>query len=487
MFLVFILFASCANIVPPDGGPKDIAAPIVISTTPKNPSIYFENNIITLLFDEYIQIKNIKDITVSPKCNPPPKIMLRGKRLEIKLNCPLDENTTYTINFGKSISDINEGNVLTNFKYVFSKGSYLDSFFIAGTVKNLYFNENLEGVLVGLSNAIDSLKPYYYTFSKKDGGFSLNNIKEDEYLLFSFLDDNNNFQYDFGELISMPETIQNLNTTKNLGLFYEKSADPIIDVKNINKNSIVFEHDILKDSIIVLNTTGIWNIEQKSSVFWFNKSPNFIKYRYQNIIDSIAISNPDSIEKISLKLRSELHQIHKEKVINIETNIPIKNLIPENFTWELNTESIRPRIINPFIIQIPLSSNLSKSQKLIISAEALLSENNKTNDSTTFYIDSNQEKYGSLKIKSEIADTNLVVELFDNNNIIRKTGLKDSVLIDWVPPGNYNLRVFMDYNKNNNWDPGSILNNKRSEKIIIYPQTIKIKSNWEIDVLLERP
>ena len=285
----------------------------------------------------------------------------------------------------------------------------------------------------------------------------------------------------------MPETIQNLNTTKNLGLFYEKSADPIIDVKNINKNSIVFEHDILKDSIIVLNTTGIWNIEQKSSVFWFNKSPNFIKYRYQNIIDSIAISNPDSIEKISLKLRSELHQIHKEKVINIETNIPIKNLIPENFTWELNTESIRPRIINPFIIQIPLSSNLSKSQKLIISAEALLSENNKTNDSTTFYIDSNQEKYGSLKIKSEIADTNLVVELFDNNNIIRKTGLKDSVLIDWVPPGNYNLRVFMDYNKNNNWDPGSILNNKRSEKIIIYPQTIKIKSNWEIDVLLERP
>ena len=226
----------------------------------------------------------------------------------------------------------------------------------------------------------------------------------------------------------MPETIQNLNTTKNLGLFYEKSADPIIDVKNINKNSIVFEHDILKDSIIVLNTTGIWNIEQKSSVFWFNKSPNFIKYRYQNIIDSIAISNPDSIEKISLKLRSELHQIHKEKVINIETNIPIKNLIPENFTWELNTESIRPRIINPFIIQIPLSSNLSKSQKLIISAEALLSENNKTNDSTTFYIDSNQEKYGSLKIKSEIADTNLVVELFDNNNIIRKTGLKDSMM-----------------------------------------------------------
>ncbi|MAZ58044.1 MAG: hypothetical protein CMP56_01360 [Flavobacteriales bacterium] len=485
MFWVFVLFASCANIVPPDGGPKDITPPIVINSTPENPSIYFKNNVITLVFNEYIQVKNIKDIRISPQCNPPPEIILKGKRLEIKLNCSLEKNTTYTINFGKSIEDLNEGNVLTNFKYVFSRGSSLDSLFIHGTVKDLYFNENLEGVLVGLSNTMDSLIPYYYTYSNRDGSFSLNNIKDDKYLLFSFLDDNNNFQYDLGELVSTPDTVQNLNITKSLGLFYEKPANPIIDVKNINKNTILFEHNILKDSIIILNTPGFWKINLKSSVFWFNKSPNFIKYRYLNITDSIAVSSPDSAERISLKVISELHQINAERMINIETNMPIKNLIPENFTWEISPEAIKPKIINPFIIQIPIGPDFNKSQKLIISEEALVSQNNQTNDSTTFYIESNYEKYGSLKIKSEIADTNLVLELFDNNNIIRKSSLKDSILINWIPPGNYNLRLFSDYNNNMHWDSGSLVNSQACEKIIIYPQTIKIKSNWEVDIILD--
>ena len=177
MFLFFVLFVSCANIIPPDGGPRDVSPPVVTKTTPKNPSVFFESNIITLLFDEYIQLKNRNDIRISPQCNPPPEIIAKGKKIEIKLNCLPDENTTYTINFGKSIADLNEGNILTNFKYVFSKEGALDSLFITGRVKDLYFNDNLEGALVGLSNNMDSLIPYYYTFSKKDGSFNLNNIK----------------------------------------------------------------------------------------------------------------------------------------------------------------------------------------------------------------------------------------------------------------------------------------------------------------------
>ena len=71
--------------------------------------------------------------------------------------------------------------------------------------------------------------------------------------------------------------------------------------------------------------------------------------------------------------------------------------------------------------------------------------------------------------------------------IISKKNLQDSIVIDWIPPGNYNVRVFIDENNNNHWDSGNILSKEMSEKIIIYPQIIKVKANWEIDVVLDEP
>ena len=57
--------------------------------------------------------------------------------------------------------------------------------------------------------------------------------------------------------------------------------------------------------------------------------------------------------------------------------------------------------------------------------------------------------------------------------------------MNWIPPGNYKLRLFVDDNNNNQWDAGKIQNGIASEKIIVYPQTIKIKSNWEIEIILD--
>ena len=70
MYWVFVLFASCANIVPPDGGPKDITPPIVINSTPENPSIYFKNNVITLLFNAencHTTITNLYSKSIDPQ------------------------------------------------------------------------------------------------------------------------------------------------------------------------------------------------------------------------------------------------------------------------------------------------------------------------------------------------------------------------------------------------------------------------------------
>ena len=54
-FLSFYLFfTSCANIVLPTGGEKDITPPKLLKTSINNNSINFQDDVITFIFDENI-------------------------------------------------------------------------------------------------------------------------------------------------------------------------------------------------------------------------------------------------------------------------------------------------------------------------------------------------------------------------------------------------------------------------------------------------
>ena len=68
-----------------------------------------------------------------PPIDPTPQISPVGsvnKVLSITKIDSLLENTTYSFNFGESIEDNNEGNKLSDFRYVFSTGKFIDSLYI---------------------------------------------------------------------------------------------------------------------------------------------------------------------------------------------------------------------------------------------------------------------------------------------------------------------------------------------------------------------
>ena len=52
----------------------------------------------------------------------------------MKLKDTLESNTTYSMNFGNAIRDVNEGNIMKDFTYVFSTGPYIDSLELTGNV-----------------------------------------------------------------------------------------------------------------------------------------------------------------------------------------------------------------------------------------------------------------------------------------------------------------------------------------------------------------
>mgnify|MGYP001281870306 CR=1 FL=1 len=307
--LFVLLFCGCANIVPPNGGTKDASAPRLVSAFPENKSVRFNSNQIILKFDEYILLKNSNLIHISPSCGEKVSISQRGKQIEMSLNCSLEKNTTYSINFGNSIIDLNEGNELKNFKYIFSTGETLDSLTIKGKVRRLYNDEGDDAVsMVALYKDAVSENPYYYTFSEPNGQFIIENIKQDSYMLYAILDENGNMGYDDGELNSFPKIINTFDTIVNLGLFYNNVNTKIKDVTNICKNAIEFQHNLTQGSIDILNTNGWWNAGKESSVFWFHQSPKNIKYEFNGVIDSVDIYNADSI-KMDLKISKSILQV----------------------------------------------------------------------------------------------------------------------------------------------------------------------------------
>jgi hypothetical protein len=138
-FLFTLILVGCAKRGSISGGLKDTIPPILEMSIPKNFSTEFSSKSIKLTFDEFVKLKNInKQLIISPPLSINPQILpsTASKSITINFLDSLRTNTTYSMNFGQSIEDNNEGNPYPQFKYVFSTGKFIDSLSIQGTIKD---------------------------------------------------------------------------------------------------------------------------------------------------------------------------------------------------------------------------------------------------------------------------------------------------------------------------------------------------------------
>jgi hypothetical protein len=150
------LLHSCANIGTPDGGLYDETPPKIVRTTPEYGSMNANPKKITLEFDEFIKLENsYENVVISPPQFEAPEIESSGKKVTVILNDTLKPNFTYTIDFGNSIVDNNEGNPMSEYAFTFSTGDVIDTLQVSGHVLEAENLEPIKGILVGLYS-IDS-------------------------------------------------------------------------------------------------------------------------------------------------------------------------------------------------------------------------------------------------------------------------------------------------------------------------------------------
>ena len=195
---------SCANTTtPPSGGDKDTIPPFITELYPLPGSINVpvKKTQLKLTFNEYVTVKDMKSLFLSPPMEKAPKYKLKGKSVVVYFEDDLDSNKTYTLDVTNAIADNNEGNMYPGYTLVFSTGDTVDSMMVTGIVQDCNTLEPIKGATVMLykdhaDSAVFLKRPDAAIKTDDWGFFCLRNIQDTCFRMYAIIDENNNNKYD---------------------------------------------------------------------------------------------------------------------------------------------------------------------------------------------------------------------------------------------------------------------------------------------------
>lgn len=521
-FLFQLLWSSCAIQVPPGGGDKDISEPKVIRSVPENFSTEFKGNEIAITFNEYIQLKDVQTkLVVSPPLNIFPDLKVRKKTLHISFEDTLENNTTYSFNFGNSITDNNEGNAIENYQFVFSTGNVIDSLEISGEIKNSFDAKPVKEALVMLyKENVDSLpykrRPYYFGKSDVEGHYRVRNISPGSYKVIGLKDGNQDYLYNpFEEDFAFSDSIVEAGASGiDLRLF--KETEPLKIIRTYSEEpgkaicifsgradtvSMIWYSDTVRLDVFNINysekkdTLTIWyrnldsdtlqigfpQIERSDTVIVrllkkdskiFSKSKPVLRIEAQNSAGKfqdlhrpfdILFNHP--VETANLNAMEFLEDSVKISGNNFQFIDSAKKILRYNGKW-------KPSATCDLLIPSGLFRDIYKLEN-----DTLITEF-RTKQETDY-----ASLTGALELKSNKYP--VLIQLVDANEKVfeeRVLQTDTAVVFNYLAPGLYRLKLIIDKNKNSQWDPGIYLSKIQPEEIFYYPEPIQIRSNWDVEI-----
>jgi hypothetical protein len=508
----------------------------VLQTTPATGTTFFKGNEITIRFDEYVQLKDLSNqLMISPRFKTTPEVSATGKEVTIEFD-PKDllPNTTYRIDFGKAIADMNESNSLNAFTYVFSTGAVIDSLEIRGVVTAANNNATQGDVLIGLYKPNDTLRtaqkdsvvfllpPDYSTRTDASGNFRIGNLPVASYELYAIRDNNRNSLYDgVSEKVAFAGKVNSgSDSSVKVNLFQEDPAK--LFVKRAFSPFYGFAQIILNkpasDRIRTLagNQSDIYvpksNVPRDTiSIFYRDvKDTLGLLLGFEDLgrTDTIRIVLPDA--KPAKKRLRTITSSASGGVLGVNSELDLrfpvwmdtaslllsKLRIQSNDDSLIKTKTVRGRWLDVHTLRIEAPFKPGVSYSLIGDTGMVHDLSGTSNDSNLIVIRRQmQADLSKLTLKVMVPRKQAyVIQLINQQEAVVAfhsfaVALSATNLVSLefpaVQPGTYKAKLIFDDNANGRWDTGNLVSKRQPEKVIVSTKDLKLLSDWEIEELVE--
>lgn len=420
-----VMGSSCANIVPPAGGPKDTLPPRLLRVEPGDSSTRFRSKKIVFTFDEYVDLQEPgNNLLFTPLTLNPPRITSKLKTITAEIRDTLAPNTTYVLNFGNAIKDINESNVLHNFKYVFSTGDAIDSLTLNGKVilaESGKIDSTLQVVLHTdfTDSAVVKKLPKYAARLDGKGNFHFTNLPSGNYAIYALGDAGTMRRYTSKtQLFAFADSVVRVapNQSQQITLYAYKEASATTETK----------------------TATTKTTEKRLRV------TNNLTSNQQDLLGDLVLT-------FERPLRS--FDSAKARLSTDSTFTPVAN-----YSFVLDSGRKQLRLKTQWKEHTKYHLVFDKDF-----AEDTLGRKPLRTDTLSFTT-RRLSDYGNitLRLKNVDAKRNPVLQFLQNDVVVFATPISSGRFTQKIfAPGDYSLRILYDTNGNGKWDPGQFFGGKK--------------------------
>ncbi|MCK7558793.1 Ig-like domain-containing protein [Chitinophaga sedimenti] len=403
----------------------------------------------------------IEKLIVSPTLKRTPTITAKLRTVTIAIKDTLKPNTTYTFNFNDAIRDLNERNPIEDFQYVVSTGDYLDSLQITGTTYQAETGQidSTIGVFLYASmedSIVSKEKPLYYARSKGDGSFR---FKTWRLAVIRYL-----------HLRKKIVTCSTHSTRSRLRLWIVPSCwEPIFQGSTWRCSGERYRgHSSTRRS------TGAGRAQRRRK----KKLPKFLASA------KLEGGQQDLGEPMLVGFTIPVRMLDSTKILLLEDTslirVPImakmddttRQTLVVNYNWKEG---------KPYQLILPKDFATDTLNQTFAKADTIKFNSKERSDYGTVTLSFKITDTTYLKMKDTI---DFVVQLVSGKEVKYTGNINSgSRKRDLIKPGQYDIRILVDENKNGIWDTGIYYGKpkKQPEKVFPFPKQVNIKPNWSIN------
>lgn len=463
LFIAALVFADgiglsgCANIIPPSGGPRDSLPPILMNASPRDSSLNFTNNRITFVFDEFVEVNNVlENLIVSPTPKRMPEVTSKLRTVTVKILDTLEPNTTYTLNFGDAIRDINEGNEFKDFTYIFSTGAQFDTISLAGKVILAETGGVDSTMIVVLHTNLDDSavakdRPRYYTRVNGDGSFRFQNLPKATFNIYALKDESGTKKY---------------TSPSQLFAFADQPVNTATPSQPIILNAYREKPDTRPGSTATTTSGATSGRRDRTQA----------QDRFLRLTTNIEADQLDLLSDLEIRFVNPLKTFDTTKVRF--TDDQFNDLAGEKYTLDSTRKLVTLKY--PWLGNTLYNVIVSKDFAEDSAGRKIF------RDDTLNFRTRKEGDYGALKLRFLNLDMSKnPVLLFVQGEQIKYTHVftDRNVNVKLFVPGEYDLRILYDENRNGKWDPGEFYGRHRQpERVVPLSRKLNVKPNWDTEV-----